>query len=255
MNTKDLTETPVCLRSKRSEVRILSGIPVFKDLAALETAAGGDKRSLPGSKTEARKQAQRHRLDVANRILRTIGRYGRQFFSNHSDGAWLEDPKRYAEFFFAPSGRLKYRDRGRAAREIDIAYHGRWAGFTDGGTLRRVVEHLRDYIIHGRGGTVLVQEYWGYNQLDRALCNNDLLQIYEPEGLLITQPPPDPRVDPQGGETLKHGDEERTVEYCFTDKRRPYVCYCGTHAVRGTTVLLSSWRRWAKGAEVIHAAE
>lgn len=150
----------------------------------MKTPAGGGKRSLSGSKTEARKQARRQRLEVGNRNLRTIGNHGRQFFSNHSDDAWPEDPKRYAEFFFAPSGRLKYRDRGRLAKEVDIAHHGRWAGFTDGGTLRRVVEHLRDYIIHGRGGTVLVREYWGYSESEREACNAALRRIYEADGMV-----------------------------------------------------------------------
>ena len=54
---------------KRPQVRILSFAPFFKDLGALDPAAGGGKRSLNGSKTEARKQGQQHRLAVANRIL------------------------------------------------------------------------------------------------------------------------------------------------------------------------------------------
>ena len=188
MKRKETRANSVCLRSKRSEVRILSGIPVFKDLDALKTPAGGGKRSLSGSKTEARKQAKQDRLAVANRILRTIGNHGRLFFSNYSDGASAGEPKRYAEFFVAPSGRLKYRDRGRLAKEVDIAHHGRWAGFTHGGTLRQVVEHLRDYIIHGRGGTVLVQEYWGYGESEREACNAALRLIYEAEGMVA--PPP-----------------------------------------------------------------
>lgn len=150
----------------------------------MKTADGGNKRSLAGSKTEARKLAQQHRLAVANRILRTIGNHGRLFFSNYSDGACAGQRKRYAEFFFAPSGRLKYRDRGRSAAVVDVCASGSWGKFTDGGTLRRVVEHLRDYIMHGHGGTVLVREYWGYSDLDRALCNNELLEIYEAEGMV-----------------------------------------------------------------------
>jgi hypothetical protein len=47
----------------------LSFAPLFKDLGALDPAAGGGKRSLNGSETEARKQGQQHRLAVANRIL------------------------------------------------------------------------------------------------------------------------------------------------------------------------------------------
>ena len=59
----------VDVAGKRPQVRILSFAPLFKDLGALDPAAGGGKRSLNGSKTEVRKQGQRHRPAVANRIL------------------------------------------------------------------------------------------------------------------------------------------------------------------------------------------
>lgn len=187
MKKKETRANSVCLRSKRSEVRILSGIPVSKDLGALETAASSDKTSLTGSKTEAKKKAKSHRLDVANRILKTIGSHGRLFFSNHSDGACHGEPKRYAEFFFAYNGRLKYRDRWRGT-EVDITRPGKWRGFADGGTLRRVVEHLRDFIIRGKEGVVFVREYWGYQDSEQEACNAALLRIYEDEGMVAPSP-------------------------------------------------------------------
>jgi hypothetical protein len=154
----------------------------------LETAASSDKTSLTGSKTEARNKAKLHRLDVANRILKTIGSHGRLFFSNHSDGACHGELKRYAEFFFAPTGRLNYRDRGRSAGAVGRGPRGRWRGFTDGGTLRCVVEHLRDFIICDAIGTVFVHEHWGYEDSEREACNAALLRIYEAEGMVARSP-------------------------------------------------------------------
>ncbi len=168
-------------------VRIHSGIPVSKDLGALETADSSDKTSLTGSKTEARKKAKLHRLDVANRILKTIGSHGRLFFSNHSDGACHGEPKRYAEFFFAYNGRLKYRDRWRGT-EVDITRPGKWRGFADGGTLRRVVESLRDFIIHDEFEWILVREHWGYEDSEREACNAALRRIYEAEVMISPSP-------------------------------------------------------------------
>lgn len=168
-------------------VRIHSGIPVSKDLAALETAASSDKTSLTGSKTEARNKAKLRRLDVANRILRTIHIHGPLVFSDHADSACQGKSNRYAEFFWGSTGRLKYRDRWSGIA-IDVCSRGRWRFFWDGETMRGVVKNLRDFIISGKEGVVFVDKSWGYKQSERKVCNAALLRIYAAEGM-YPQPP------------------------------------------------------------------
>ena len=64
------------------------------------------------------------RLGIANRVLRTIGDHGRHFFSNHSDGAWPEDPKRY-ETRIPPPGRSVPWEMG-APVPSDEERHDNW---------------------------------------------------------------------------------------------------------------------------------
>ncbi len=79
------------------------------------------------------------RLERANKLLVTIGSYGRHFFTQEYG---------VAQFELDDRGRLWFRDHYTRKR-IYVAYHGRWKHFTGGGTLRALVEALCDYIRYG----------------------------------------------------------------------------------------------------------
>lgn len=136
-----------------------------------------------------KKQARTKRIETANEIIRIIASHGRNFLCNHSDGAAYGEPLRYAEFFdSATTGRLRYRDRGRRFSIVDVCSRGEWRGFCDGGTLRDVIERLRDYIISGKlERLVYVRNYWGYGG-DADVANNKLEALYIREGLSQATP-------------------------------------------------------------------
>ena len=79
------------------------------------------------------------RIDQCNELIRLIASAGRKFFSD-KDGyvSTLELGKR---------GRVLFVDY-YTRRRIDTHAH-EWRGFTSGGTLRRLVELMRDYIKKG----------------------------------------------------------------------------------------------------------
>ena len=65
----------------------------------------------------------------------------------------------------------------------------------------------------------------------------------------------DPRVDPKLGDVLRKDGRDRTVQKCvsygpFRDVDIHY--YCDRHSC---SIFLRNWRKWAKDAEVLHAAD
>ena len=79
------------------------------------------------------------RLEHANAAILEISKYGRRFF--HHEG-------RVSRFTLAASGHLFYIDKYRGSR-LHVDHLGSWK-FSDGGTLRALVEDLRDYIRTGQ---------------------------------------------------------------------------------------------------------
>lgn len=79
------------------------------------------------------------RLVVANEILMVISKHGRQFFKHGED---------VSHFVLAPSGKLWYID-SYTKKRVYVAYRGKWRHFTEGGTLKCLVENLRDFITYG----------------------------------------------------------------------------------------------------------
>lgn len=78
------------------------------------------------------------RLQHANDLIELISNYGRRFFFDQSSG-------RIAKLEIDPRGRIWFVDdyNGKA-----IYTHNKnsWRGFSHGGTLRSLIEALRDYI-------------------------------------------------------------------------------------------------------------
>jgi hypothetical protein len=76
------------------------------------------------------------RVKIANKIIEAVSKYGRGFFLHKG---------RVSRFELADKGRLWYID-GYTQKRIYVAYKYQWRGFSEGGTLRSVIENLRDFI-------------------------------------------------------------------------------------------------------------
>lgn len=79
------------------------------------------------------------RAEIANQLVSAISACGRRFFA-HDD--------RTARFEVDPRGRVWFID-AYSQRRIYTHYRYEWRGFTNGGTLRELIERLRDYIRTG----------------------------------------------------------------------------------------------------------
>jgi len=82
------------------------------------------------------------RLEHANAILLSMSRHGRRFF-------YSKQHDRVACFEIDQRGCVRIRDE-YTGRSVLITKNGRWRGFNNGGTLRRMVEDLADYIRTGK---------------------------------------------------------------------------------------------------------
>lgn len=126
--------------------------------------------------------AKQARLQHANDLIRVIASHGRRFFWHA--GVNVLDPatkavtwvpaERYASLELR-SGRVYFIDdyTQKSIYTHKTSIPSRWRGFSHGGTLRALVEVMRDYIIHG---ITLHPEYiaperinpgsniWGYSQ-------------------------------------------------------------------------------------------
>jgi hypothetical protein len=80
------------------------------------------------------------RLANANEMLRAIASCGRKFFA-HED--------RVSRFEVDQRGRVWFIDKWTQKR-IYTHYRYDWRGFSEGGTLRALVERLRDFITQGK---------------------------------------------------------------------------------------------------------
>lgn len=83
--------------------------------------------------------SKQFRAVTANAFLTAVARCGRQFF-RHSDSVSL--------FEVDNRGRVWFHD-AYSKKRIYTNYRYAWRGFTEGGTLRALVERLRDYIRTG----------------------------------------------------------------------------------------------------------
>jgi hypothetical protein len=79
------------------------------------------------------------RADTANEFLAVIASCGRRFF-RHDDAVYAFSVDERARVWFTDS---------YSKRRIYTHYPHEWRGFTNGGTMRGLVERLRDYIMTG----------------------------------------------------------------------------------------------------------
>lgn len=93
----------------------------------------------------ASKTLQKHqRADQVNQVIRIIADHGRRFFYN-------AEKQSYASMHVDRFGKIWFVDdyTGKAILTQKTAWGGRWKGFSNGGTLRALVEAFRDYIRDG----------------------------------------------------------------------------------------------------------
>lgn len=112
---------------------------------------------------------RRERAEHANQLIRVIADHGRRFF-------WNEKHQRYASIEVDAGGRVWFIDdySGKRIYTHWTPFGNKWRGFTHGGTLRTLVECMRDYIVDGKRiarwriaqeslhGT---EDIWGYGRL------------------------------------------------------------------------------------------
>lgn len=109
--------------------------------------------------------AMRERLEHANKLIEVIAAHGRRFF-------WSESRQRTARLDLT-LGCVFFTD-AYTGKLICTATEGRWDGFSNGGTLKALVEDMRDYIVDGeriarwkivmpRHDDTLEDNIWGYS--------------------------------------------------------------------------------------------
>lgn len=79
------------------------------------------------------------RLNAANELLAVIGTCGRLFFNHGGVISHMERDTR---------GRVWFID-SHTKKRCYTHYKYNWRGFTNGGTMRWLIDSLRDYIVHG----------------------------------------------------------------------------------------------------------
>jgi hypothetical protein len=104
-------------------------------------------------------QVERERRDAANELIACIASCGRKFFAHEG---WV------AQMEVDPRGRVWFRDH-YSRKCIYTHYDGRWRGFTGGGTLKGLVECLRNFI---KQGTQIRRSFGPWP--DWCCCDGDL---------------------------------------------------------------------------------
>lgn len=109
-------------------------------------------------------QDQQQRLKSANEFIRVIASCGRNFLSSNSDLKNKSDHPFVCFLELDDRGRVWFTDRYNKKR-IYTHYPGRWRGFSEGGTLKMIIEQLRDFV--KKSSTMRAEgfsNHWGYGE-------------------------------------------------------------------------------------------
>jgi hypothetical protein len=87
---------------------------------------------------------KQQRAEQVNQAIRIIADHGRRFFYSHA-------VNRYANMEVDQRGKVWFIDSysGKRIFTHETVWGGKWRGFSNGGTLRQLVENFRDYIRTG----------------------------------------------------------------------------------------------------------
>ena len=116
-------------------------------------------RELYKSRERQVNMSKQSRVDVANELVVTISSVGRKFFNYKGNIGRLE---------IGEKGHIFWIDHYKSQR-IYTHYKGRWRGFTGGGTLKCLIEQLREFV---RTGKKLYPDTFG--PWPQWLCSGDL---------------------------------------------------------------------------------
>lgn len=123
------------------------------------------------------------RLEEANEFIKVIAVHGRMFFNHQGTISYLA---------FDKQGRINFQD-SYSKRLIYTHYNGRWRGFSQGGTLKRLIVHLRDYVrceiktgddlfrvlpIHYADKRIFPDHPWGYPEADMTIVIEAARRIF-----------------------------------------------------------------------------
>jgi hypothetical protein len=125
--------------------------------------------------------SKQERANHANALIAVIGKHGRRFFYN-------QPHNRLAHFEVDARGKVWFHDDYSAKRIYThkTGFSARWRGFSHGGTLRSLVEAMRDYICTGTtlepGWIGLERSFtesniWGYPEEDMRACRAEALSL------------------------------------------------------------------------------
>lgn len=106
----------------------------------------------------AQRRVREERLEKANQLIEVIGGHGRRFFCQRGVLCWLYQDKR---------GRIWFVDSWRG-EEVYTHYRGTWRKFASGGTMRRLIEALRNYVM---SGMILHEKHFWFPEW---ICDGDL---------------------------------------------------------------------------------
>lgn len=81
------------------------------------------------------------RLNKANQFIQVIAGCGRKFLQHNGSVAYLE---------LSQTGKVFFIDHYTKKRIYTHRKYSRWNGFSSGGTMRGVIERLREYVIKGK---------------------------------------------------------------------------------------------------------
>lgn len=108
---------------------------------------------------EANRMLKMQRLQAANELIVDMASCGRRFF-------YSESFDRIGQFELSSRGRIRFRDEHTDALIDTYSHHyGAWRQFSHGGSLRSLIEYLRDYIRIGQKLPIqiIAPDYWGYD--------------------------------------------------------------------------------------------
>lgn len=91
---------------------------------------------------EAKLIERQERADKVNQLVRVIGQHGRKFFFDSRK-------KSYAQMIVGENGRLWWRDEN-TGKSIYLHYKYWGRGFSNGGTLRSLVNDLKQWVMSGQ---------------------------------------------------------------------------------------------------------
>lgn len=102
-------------------------------------AEGDQSQAAPENYRLRGTMSKKERLEIANKLIDVIAACGRKFFAKE---------ERVSKFEIDARGKIWFID-AYSQKRIYTHHKGRWRGFTNGGTLRALVENLRDFINNG----------------------------------------------------------------------------------------------------------